>query len=133
MTQETILSNATLVLPKEVIHGHLVIRDGLIAEVGSGPAHGAAYDMDGDMLCPGLIELHTDNLELHISPRPKVDWPHAAAVLAHDAELASTGITTVFDAMRIGSIPSGSRPPTFARSWSSSSDAERRPPVGPRQ
>jgi len=57
------------------------------------------------MLIPGLIELHTDNLERHIQPRPRVDWPHAAAILAHDGELASAGITTVFVAMRVGSIP----------------------------
>jgi len=56
---------------------------------------------------PGLIELHTDNLERHIQPRPGVHWPHEAAILAHDAELASVGITTVFDAMRVGSVPSG--------------------------
>ncbi|MEM7752373.1 MAG: alpha-D-ribose 1-methylphosphonate 5-triphosphate diphosphatase, partial [Pseudomonadota bacterium] len=38
---------------------------------------------------------------------PEVDWPHLPALIAHDAELASTGITTVFDAMRVGSIHSG--------------------------
>jgi hypothetical protein len=51
---------------------------------------------------PGLVELHTDNLERHIEPRPKVDWPHASAIIAHDAELASVGITTVFDALGVG-------------------------------
>jgi alpha-D-ribose 1-methylphosphonate 5-triphosphate diphosphatase len=55
---------------------------------------------------PGLIELHTDNLERHIEPRPKVHFPHVGAILAHDGELASTGITTVFDALRVGSIVS---------------------------
>ena len=54
------------------------------------------------------MELHTDNLERHIEPRPSVDWPHLSAILAHDGELASTGITTVFDALRVGSILSGS-------------------------
>ncbi|GHC53581.1 phosphonate metabolism protein PhnM [Gemmobacter tilapiae] len=53
---------------------------------------------------PGLIELHTDNLERHIQPRPGVDWPHQAAIIAHDAELSSVGITTVFDALRVGSV-----------------------------
>jgi alpha-D-ribose 1-methylphosphonate 5-triphosphate diphosphatase len=61
----------------------------------------------GDLVLPGLVELHTDNLERHIEPRPAVDWPHLPALLAHDAELASTGITTVFDAMRVGSIHGG--------------------------
>jgi alpha-D-ribose 1-methylphosphonate 5-triphosphate diphosphatase len=63
-----------------------------------------AVDCGGDLLLPGLIELHTDNLERHIEPRPKVAWPHLSAIVAHDAELASTGITTVFDALRVGSL-----------------------------
>lgn len=101
---ETILANATLVLPDEVFTGALVLRDGVIAEIAKGAAlPKGAEDMGGDMLMPGLIELHTDNLERHIEPRPKVAWPHAAAIIAHDAELASVGITTVFDALRVGS------------------------------
>jgi len=108
MTQETILANATLVLPGETLTGSVVLQDGMIKDIVTGPAVPPnALDCQGDILAPGLIELHTDNLERHIQPRPKVDWPHNAAILAHDAELASTGITTVFDAMRVGSIPSG--------------------------
>lgn len=115
---ETILNNATLVLPDGTMHGHLVIRDGLIAEIGEG-ALALGEDCEGDMVIPGLIELHTDNLERHIQPRPGVDWPHAAAIIAHDAELASVGITTVFDAMRVGSIPSGvGRYKAYARNLS---------------
>ena len=106
MTQ-TMLANATLVLPDEVIRGSLQVRDGLIVSIdhGQGVPPGA-LDCAGDLVLPGLIELHTDNLERHIQPRPKVSWPHAAAIIAHDAELASTGITTVFDALRVGSIVS---------------------------
>lgn len=63
-----------------------------------------AINCNGDFVMPGLVELHTDNLERHIEPRPKVDWPHLSALIAHDAELCSTGITTVFDALRVGSI-----------------------------
>lgn len=115
---ETILDNATLVLPDATMQGHLVMRDGLIAEIGSGRL-ARGEDCEGDLVIPGLIELHTDNLERHIQPRPGVDWPHAAAIIAHDAELASVGITTVFDAMRVGSIPSGvGRYKAYARNLS---------------
>lgn len=105
---DIILANATIVLENELLHGGLVIRNGYIDEIfkGTGVPTGAV-DFQGDYLIPGLIELHTDNLERHIQPRPKVDWPHADAILAHDGELASVGITTVFDAMRVGSIPNG--------------------------
>ncbi|QUS37001.1 alpha-D-ribose 1-methylphosphonate 5-triphosphate diphosphatase [Falsirhodobacter algicola] len=99
---DIVLTNARLVLEHEVRPGAIVIRDGHIAEIGA-PAR-SGVDMGGDLLAPGLIELHTDNLERHIQPRPGVDWPHAAAIIAHDAELAGTGITTVFDALRVGSI-----------------------------
>ncbi|MCE8512015.1 alpha-D-ribose 1-methylphosphonate 5-triphosphate diphosphatase [Ruegeria pomeroyi] len=120
MTDEMILANATLVLPGETLIGSLRVVDGTIAEIDQGARVPAgAVDCSGDMLAPGLVELHTDNLERHIQPRPKVDWPHAAAILAHDAELAGTGITTVFDAMRVGSIPSGAgRYLKYARSLS---------------
>lgn len=107
MTEELILANATLVLAGETRTGSIKIADGVITDMADGAAVPAgAADCGGDCIAPGLVELHTDNLERHIQPRPKVDWPHAAAIIAHDAELASTGITTVFDAMRVGSISS---------------------------
>lgn len=102
---EAILANAMLVLKDEVTAGSLVMRDGLIVDISQGKTVPAgAVDCGGDLVMPGLIELHTDNLERHIEPRPKVNWPHAAAIIAHDAELCSVGITTVFDALRVGSI-----------------------------
>ncbi|WP_374641787.1 alpha-D-ribose 1-methylphosphonate 5-triphosphate diphosphatase [Tabrizicola sp.] len=110
MTRETILANAILVLPDEILRGQVRIADGRIADIAEGPGVPAgAEDCGGDLVMPGLIELHTDNLERHIEPRPKVDWPHAAAIIAHDAELASVGITTVFDALRVGSVVSNAK------------------------
>lgn len=107
---ETILANATLVLPDATATGAVCLRDGLIHDIDTGVAMpSGALDMQGDMLLPGLIELHTDNLERHIAPRPGVNWPHASAIVAHDAELSSVGITTVFDAMRVGSVVSNAR------------------------
>lgn len=102
------LANAQLVLPDRVITGFVAIENGEITEIVEGDTvPDGALDCKGDLVLPGLVELHTDNVERHIEPRPKVDWPHLPALIAHDAELASTGITTVFDAMRVGSIPSG--------------------------
>ena len=85
--------------------GSVLVRDGRIAAVEPGTRVPAgAEDCEGDWLAPGLIELHTDNLERHLEPRPGVRWPEGPAILAHDAELAGTGITTVFDALRVGSL-----------------------------
>ncbi|ORE94669.1 phosphonate metabolism protein PhnM [Stappia sp. 22II-S9-Z10] len=96
----TTLTNAHLVLPDEVVRGHIVLEGGRIAAIGEGPA--AGEDCDGDYIVPGLIELHTDHLETHIAPRPKVRWNVTAAIQAHDAQIAASGITTVLDALRVG-------------------------------
>jgi alpha-D-ribose 1-methylphosphonate 5-triphosphate diphosphatase len=102
MSRETVLSNARLVLDEEVRHGSVLIRDGLIADIGSDRG-AAGVDLGGDLLLPGLVELHTDHLERHFTPRPGVQWEPLPAVLASDAQLAAAGATTVLDAVRIGS------------------------------
>lgn len=109
MSQTVTLANARLVLADEVILGSIRLQDGCISAIDTGPTTAAdataeVIDCGGDLVMPGLIELHTDNLERHIQPRPRVGWPHQAAILAHDAELSSVGITTVFDALRVGSV-----------------------------
>lgn len=101
MSDETILKNARIVLPDRVIDGHVVIRDGRIAVIADSPA-ASGEDMGGDILIPGLVELHTDHIEGHYIPRPKVLWNKMAAIQAHDAQIAASGITTVFDALRVG-------------------------------
>ena len=102
---ETVLANATLILPDRILRGSLRIDGERIAEITDGTSvPPGALDCGGDHVAPGLVELHTDNLERHLMPRPGVYFPHPAAIVAHDAELASVGITTVFDALRVGSI-----------------------------
>ncbi len=98
------LTNAKLVLPDETIKGTLRVEQGMITAIDNGPTVvPEAIDCQQDLVLPGLVELHTDNLERHAVPRPQVRWPMLAAVLAHDAELAAAGITTVFDSLQVGS------------------------------
>ncbi|MEK1889210.1 MAG: alpha-D-ribose 1-methylphosphonate 5-triphosphate diphosphatase [Phyllobacterium sp.] len=101
MSADLILNNAKIVLEDEVISGSVLVRDGKIADISQGPAAGGE-DFEGDYLIPGLVELHTDHLEGHYAPRPRVRWNPIAAVLAHDAQIATSGITTVLDALRVG-------------------------------
>src|ERR1700712_4434515 len=95
-------ANARLVLVDRIVPGWLAIEAGVIAGFGEGDLRGDAVDCGGDLLMPGLIELHTDHLETHFMPRPRVRWPLAAAVQAYDAQIACAGITTVFDSFRLG-------------------------------
>ncbi len=107
---ELILTNAKLVLSDEIIHGTLVIRDKEIVDINQSISSlTTAVDVGGDYIIPGLVELHTDNLEKHFSPRPKVTWPGQPAVVAHDAQLVAAGITTVFDAVALGDVNENSQ------------------------
>src|SRR3569623_368127 len=100
MAEELVLSNARLVLPDEVVLGTVKIVDGKIASIDEGGTSG--QDLEGSYLLPGFVELHTDALEAHYKPRPRVRWSPDAAIQQHDAQVAASGITTVFDALRVG-------------------------------
>ena len=109
VSEELVLANARIVAEHEVFLGALRVVDGRIADMASGAtSFPGAVDCEGDYVLPGLVELHTDNLERHIVPRPKVRWHAGSAVQAHDALMATAGITTVFDAIACGDIIEGS-------------------------
>ena len=71
MTDETILTNAILVLPDATLHGTLVMRGGTHRRRCSpaAPRRLRALDLDGDYLIPGIVDVHTDNLERQVQPR----------------------------------------------------------------
>src|SRR5271163_1095010 len=99
---DVVLTNAKIVLAERVIErGWLAVSGGAIAEFGEGSAPERGEDLGGDLLLPGLVELHTDHLEAHYSPRPKVYWDPVAAVVSYDGQLATSGITTVLDSLRV--------------------------------
>ena len=100
--QTSVLANARIVLADRVIErGWLAMADGVIAEFGEGRPPERGDDLQGDLLMPGLVELHTDHLEAHYAPRPKVRWDPVAAVVSFDGQLATSGITTVLDSLRV--------------------------------
>lgn len=103
---EQIFTNARIVLEDRILDGSVVIRDGQISEIAEGKS-AAGEDFGGDFLIPGLVELHTDHLESHYSPRPGVRWHMTSAIQAHDAQIVTSGITTVFDCLRMGSDEDG--------------------------
>src|ERR1700709_1171134 len=99
---DTVLANARIVLADRVIEcGWIAFADGRMAEFGEGHAPSASEDAGGDLVMPGLVELHTDHIEAHYMPRPKVFWDPIAAVVSYDGQLATSGITTVLDSLRL--------------------------------
>ena len=98
-----IYTNYRLLLPDEEILGTIAVEDGVITDIQPGVVS-QGQNGAGNYLLPGLIELHTDNLEKCISPRPGVRFPLELAAVNHDKDLISSGITTVCDAIAIGDI-----------------------------
>ncbi len=101
--QSQIYTNYRLLLPHEEILGTIAVKDGIIVDIQPGVVS-QGQNGDGNYLLPGLIELHTDNLEKCISPRPKVRFPLESAAVNHDRDLISAGVTTVCDAIAIGDV-----------------------------
>ncbi|WP_080636649.1 phosphonate metabolism protein PhnM [Sinorhizobium meliloti] len=104
INNELTLTGARLVLLDEVYEGTVHVVDGHINDIAPGRSKAPkAIDLDGGYLIPGLIDLHTDNLEKHALPRAGVVWNPLSAVVTHDAVVTAAGITTVFDSLCIGS------------------------------
>ncbi|TVQ39237.1 MAG: alpha-D-ribose 1-methylphosphonate 5-triphosphate diphosphatase [Geminicoccaceae bacterium] len=100
------LTGGALVLEGEVVQGTLAMAGGVITGIDLGKArHPRAIDVEGALLIPGLVDVHTDNLERHFQPRSGVLWDKVAAAIAHDGQVATAGITTVFDSLTVGSAP----------------------------
>ncbi len=105
MIPETILTNALLVLRGEILSGTIVLRGHTIHEVQPGRSHApGAEDLGGDHVIPGIVDVHTDNLERQVQPRATARWPSRSAMLAHDTQTAAAGVTTVLDALCLGDL-----------------------------
>jgi alpha-D-ribose 1-methylphosphonate 5-triphosphate diphosphatase len=99
-----ILTNALVVTTERVFLGSIRVEEGLVLDTFPGIVRGRdVVDCGGDYLLPGLVESHTDHLEKMLVPRPGVLWPSPlSAFMAHDAQMAFAGVTTVLDALCCG-------------------------------
>ncbi len=110
MTERLILTNAQVVTRDRFFTGTVEVDGSDIVAVGEGLSSApGAIDCEGDYVLPGLIDVHTDNLEREMEPRAGVAWPELAGLLAHDRQIAAAGITTVLDALSIGFRASASK------------------------
>jgi alpha-D-ribose 1-methylphosphonate 5-triphosphate diphosphatase len=98
-----VLRNTRIVTPDGVIDGRIEVADGRIAAVSEGATEGrGGLDLDGAVLIPGIVDIHTDHVERHTHPRATVVWPFLPALMAHDAVVVSGGTTTVLDSLSVG-------------------------------
>lgn len=99
---DTIINSKRIVLPMDTISGHIIVRGAEIADIQPGLSQtSGALDWTDDVIIPGLIDIHTDNLEKHYMPRPGAQWDRMGAAIAHDGQMATAGVTTVLDSLSL--------------------------------
>ncbi|MEM6554150.1 MAG: alpha-D-ribose 1-methylphosphonate 5-triphosphate diphosphatase, partial [Planctomycetota bacterium] len=101
MSRTTLIHHARLVLPDQVVDdGTLLIEDDTIASIC--PESDVAdehVDARGQVLMPGMIDLHSDAIESEIEPRPGVMLPTPFAIQQIDRRSAALGLTTVYHSL----------------------------------
>jgi alpha-D-ribose 1-methylphosphonate 5-triphosphate diphosphatase len=85
------LVNARALINGTVQDQPVTIRDGHIDQ---GP--GRELDLSGYLLLPGIIDLHGDGFERHLSPRPTAPFDKVRGLSSVAGELAANGITTAW-------------------------------------
>ncbi|OAB40815.1 alpha-D-ribose 1-methylphosphonate 5-triphosphate diphosphatase [Paenibacillus glacialis] len=101
--RELLITNARIILPDEVIEGHVHIQEGKIAAILRGDVTRArltaevqVIDASGLHLMPGIIETHSDAIEKEIQPRPNSVFPLEMAMYELEKKMAGVGITTLY-------------------------------------
>jgi alpha-D-ribose 1-methylphosphonate 5-triphosphate diphosphatase len=102
-----ILTNAMLVLPDQTVGGSVVLEGDRIAEVLPGRQIAGGFDLRGQILAPGVIDIHTDYLERELNPRADTGFPLALAFHMMDLRALACGVTTVLGAARISADEGG--------------------------
>ncbi|MEL6688019.1 MAG: alpha-D-ribose 1-methylphosphonate 5-triphosphate diphosphatase [Pseudomonadota bacterium] len=98
----TTIRSRRIVTPDGVVDGTVTLSGSDIYDVQPGNGVGTqALDWGDDILMPGMIDIHTDNLEKHFMPRAGTQWDAVGAALAHDGQMATAGVTTVLDSLSL--------------------------------
>ncbi len=110
MTRQ-LLTHASVVLADELCCNLTVlIEDGKIAALDPDDTAGAVeIDLGGQILMPGMIDLHCDALEKEVEPRPGVNFPLDLACAQADRRHAAAGVTTAFHALSFANREFGVR------------------------
>ena len=107
----TYLTRANLILLDEIaFNGSLLIEDGMIAAINPvAPQFDRSVDLNEQYLMPGMVDLHSDQIEKLIEPRPGVSFDPEFAYAEADARSAMSGITTPFHALSFAGVELGLR------------------------
>ena len=106
--QDIVIKNAAVVLPDRVASGAAVwIRDGRIQEISTDTEfaqqapQARQIDAAGAYLMPGFIDIHSDNIETVIQPRPQSMIDFELAMREQEKQLVNQGITTMYHSLSV--------------------------------
>ncbi len=92
------VTNVTAVTPDRTVDGATVtVEDGIIVSVTqAGPAHPVSHDGRGALCIPGIVDTHSDGLEIEPRPRPNANLPLDFCLRSFEAKVRAAGVTTLF-------------------------------------
>lgn len=116
-TNVTAIAGGTVLTPTDRIEDAIVrIRDDEIRGVDrSDRVPADAIDASGKYVLPGFVDLHGDDVERELAPRPEARVPPSAALRRADVAAVSAGITTKLHAISFEDVPEDIRSIALAR------------------
>lgn len=110
-----VVENGRVVTPESVVEGAVRVEDDRIADVGEVDRHAdAVVDARGQVVVPGLVDLHGDDIESHLHPRSGARMDTRMALVSSDRANVGAGITTKFHAISFQEEPEENRSPELA-------------------
>lgn len=107
----TVVGGRVVTPDRPVAERSVHVRDGTIEHIGSlgGGAAGTTIDATGRYVIPGLVDLHGDDIELQLSPKPDATVDPALALVVCDRLNVASGVTTKFHALAFERDPAEER------------------------
>lgn len=96
---KTIIRNGRVVIGDGgLVEADVVVEDGLIAAIEPVGAVAGAMEIDaaGQLVAPGIVDVHGDSFEMQVQPRPGTRFPLDLALGETARQFAGNGITTAF-------------------------------------
>ena len=106
--QDILIKNAAVVLKDRVLGSASVLIQGhQIGEISENPDFAERFtqakqiDAAGAYLMPGFIDIHSDNIETVIQPRPQSMIDFELAMREQEKQLVNQGITTMYHSLSV--------------------------------
>lgn len=103
MSKLTYIYNANIVTPSKVIENGSIVIDGetIIAIEEHSNHEIEGINANGSWVLPGLVDSHSDAIEMEMEPRPSSAFPIEVSFYELEKKLVGEGITTIYHSMSL--------------------------------